>query len=276
MKRMLMLEFKNCIDRKEFKFTFAFLFLISIGSFLITCYRFYGQGLPFIRSAYEVGIIQGVYSRSLLQFELMLLPLFSIIIYSDSYYSDAKSGVFKSILTRTNRKTYVFAKSIVIFTVTFASFFISFFLNQLLIFIVFPVEGYDNNYSLPPYDLGIQNYHSEDLFDLVRLQYPFFYNMLYMLIISLFAALFALIAFGVYFYVKKGKFVVILGLFLGYIVLELALNTLGFGKYSIIHFLLPGSPGSFNILLSWMVLLLVLSFVMIVGQLFTHEAGIEK
>ena len=275
MTRMLKLELINCLSRREFKFIFAILMSFSIGSFLIVCLKNYGQGASLIRSAYEMSIMQGTSTGVVLSIQNMLIPLFASIIYSDSYYSDHRSGVYKNILTRTDTKTYFWAKAIVIIVVTFTVFLIPLFLNQLLSLLAFPTQGFDNNFAFPPYDIGIQNYQSGFMFDLLRIQSPLLYNLLYMFLISLVASLFALFAYGAYFVSNKGKFATIVGVFLIYIVTELAVSTLGF-RLSLNNLLQPGNRGSFGVLMLWIAVLFVLSIGMIAAKGFTHDVGIEK
>ena len=57
------------------------------------------------------------------------------------------------------------------------------------------------------------NYVPQAMFDLYRIQNPLLYNLLNVIIISLFSALFAVFSYTIYFYTKKGKFTVITGVF---------------------------------------------------------------
>lgn len=264
MKQMLILEFKNCINRKEFKFIFSFLMFMAIGAFLFTASSFYGFQLSFVRSAYESSMIQGIYSQFILSAEIILLPLLASIIYSDSFYADSKSGVYKSILARTDKKTYLIAKAIVIFAVTFLVFLIPLLINQLLSFTAFPLVGFDNNYSLPSYDIGIQNYSGQGwLFEVLRLQSPFLFNVVGMLKISLFAALFALLTYSVYFVYKKGKLAGIAGVFFLYIVLSIAFDFIGLRQYGIINYLYMPTQGTPAMMVFWILALLSASLLMI-------------
>lgn len=273
--RMLKLELKNCLGRMEFKFVFAILMSFSIGSFLIACQKNYGHGMSFIRSAYDMSMMQGTSTHVVWSIESMLIPLFASIIYSDSYYSDHRSGVYKNILTRTDTKTYFWAKAIVIIVVTFTVFFIPLLLNQLLSLLTFPTQGFDNNFGFPPYDIGIQNYNSGFMFDLLRIQSPLLYNLLYIFLISLVASLFAMFAYGAYFVSNKGKFATIVGVFLLYIVTELAVSTLGY-RLSLNNLLQPVNSGSFGVLMLWIAALFVLSIGMIAAKGFTPDGEIEK
>lgn len=268
MRKSLVLELKNCINRKEFKFIFSFLLFLSLGGFFIGCYEFYGTQATFLRSAYEMSMIQDIYSGSILQFIIILLPILSTIIYADSFYTEREDGTYTFILTRTKLRTYVISKAIAIFLITFMAFLIPLLINQGLSFITFPLEGLDNNFSLPPYDIGIQNYTSgsEYVFDFIRIQSPLLYNILRMMIISLLAAGFSLLSYGLYFTkhaIKRGKFFTVMSIFAVFILQELTLSSLGMSKYSISTYLRPSSIGDPLILIIWMVLIFSVSFLTI-------------
>lgn len=278
MKRMLLLEFRNCLSRNEFKFIFTFLILFSVGGFLIACSAYYGLGVINTRSAFEMSLLRGIGIRDLLGIECALLPLFASIIYSDSYYSDYQTGVYNSMLTRTNTWPYLWAKAIVAFVITFFAFSIPLLLNQIFCLVAFPIQGFDNNFALPPYDIGIQNYTSGFMFDLLRIQSPLLYNLLYMFLISLAASLFALFTYGAFFVFKKNRFATIAGVFVLYLVANVAVSALGsFGfRMSLIELLHSGNKGSFSILILWMAVLFVPGIVMIILQSLKHDVGIEK
>lgn len=277
MKRLFRLELKNCLHRKEFKMIFLIMMLISMGSFLFSCFykwggNQYGGSLLQVRSAYEVSIIQGG-GGLIISTLCFLLPLFAVIIYSDTYYSDSQSGVYKSILTRTSPTVFLWAKSLVIAMVTFLTFFIPLLINQLLCLIAFPVNGFDNNQGLPPYDIGIQNYSVEWMFDLIRLQSPFLYNLIYITLISLTATFFALFAYAAYFVIQKGKFAVISGVFLLYVISQIVVSTISH-SLALVNLLIP-NPGSFYVLILWMALLFIPSMVIISIKSRHLETGIE-
>lgn len=200
----------------------------------------------------------------------------AMMIYSDSYYTECKMGVYKSIVTRVDKKKYIIAKGVAIFTATFVVFFIPLIVNQLLCFIAFPIEGFDNNQSLPPYDIGFQNFHMENRFDFLRVQAPLLYNLLHMVIISLFASLFALLGYALYFIYKKGRLSVMAGIFIVYLVLEVALSFTGGGKNSIIRLLIAGGTGSVAMLILWIVSLLILSIAVIIHKSFADEPEIQS
>lgn len=253
MKKILLMEMKNCINRKEFMFISMLLLGISVFSFISECFVYFGLELTRVRSAYDIGMVQGI--NSLWGILVLLSPLFAIIVYSDSYYSDFQTGVYKNIATRTNVLTYLWGKKIIIFIVTFFVFFIPLLFNQVLAFVAFPIEGYENNYGIPEYAFYM-SYDNHVLFDLYRIQNPMLYNFMFILSISLFAALFAILSYSVYFYTNKGKFAVITGFFLVFIAIEIIMSIFGLEKYSLTGCMISGSYGSFTIMLGWICILL--------------------
>lgn len=275
MKRMLILEFKNCLNRKEFQWIFAIIMLVSIGGFLLACADYYGAGMMTVRSAYEMSLLQSTSTWTVFSTLLVLLPLLAVIIYSDSHYSDVQSGVYKSIITRVDHRIYVWAKAIVLFVVTFCTFFIPLLVNQALCLVTFPVQGWDNNYAFPPYDIGFQNFDPTGMFDLLRLQSPMLFNLLFMVLVSFIAAMFALLAYGVYFVVNKGKFPVVAGLFLFYVASDLAVGFLGSYRLTLNNLLLPGNTGSFSNLLVWIVALLLPSLTLILRKTIGYKTDVE-
>lgn len=272
MGRLFLLEMRNCINRKEFQVSFGILFFLSIGSFLVTCYRFFGHSLHQVRSASESSMLLGVYSTSFVIILTVLLPLLSTLIYSDSFYSDVKSGVYKSIITRTSFTKYVSVKTICIFVITFLTFFTPIMLNQLLSLIAFPIEGYDNNFSLPPY---VIDFTEENMFELLKLESPYLYNCLYAAIISISAGLISVLAFAIYFYTVRGKFYVNSGIFLGYILSHLFFSGINLKEYSLLSYFRTDHPGSPSILLGWMFLLLASSLLMIMYRVYRFDPDIN-
>ncbi|OXM16591.1 hypothetical protein [Paenibacillus herberti] len=276
MLRQLELEWRLCSQRITFQVLTFLFFMLSIGAFLFVCYRNYGTDLLYVRSAYEMSILQGTSTRIVLTMELMLLPLMTPLIYSDSFTRDIHSGIFKGILTRVEIRTYLVAKAIIIFLVSFLIIFIPLLINQLLCLLAFPKLGFDNRYNLPPYDIGFQNYDSEAILDVLRLESPLLYNVTFMLLISLMGAAFSLFSYGIFLLFNKSRFVVFSGMFLFITIFNLGLSAIVSYRWSFTNLLVPGNPGSLEVLFFWF-LVLILGF--ITALLYTikkREVGLEK
>ncbi|WP_158523922.1 hypothetical protein [Paenibacillus bovis] len=240
---------------------------MALGAFILNCYRVFNTDLSSIRSVYEMTILQATSSKIILSTELILLPFMIPLIYSDTYYSDVSNKVNLLILTRTKYKYYIWSKAIVIFIVSFFTVFFPLLLNQLLSFIPFPLYGYDNRFALPTYDIGIQNYDANAMFDLLRLTHPFLYNVLFSLFISIFAGLFSLLAFSVFLFLKKNKFVVFLTFFLAVVLFNLLISMVFSYRSSFTTLLTPGNTGSFYSLLVWLIFSVSMIFLCITAKI---------
>lgn len=114
-----------------------------------------------------------------------------------------------------------------------------------------------------PWKTFAMNYVPQAMFDLYRIQNPLLYNLLNVIIISLFSALFGVFSYTIYFYTKKGKFTVITGVFLGFIAVEIIMGALNLKQYAINTYMIPGNYGSFSIMLGWICILLSLCLIVI-------------
>ncbi|MGN7472070.1 hypothetical protein [Brevibacillus sp. SAFN-007a] len=269
MGRLFWLEGRNGLHRTQFKLVFAVLMFLALGSFLVTCYHFYGDSLTQIRSAHETSMLQGVYSTSFVIMLTVLLPLLATMLFADSFYADVQSGVYKSIITRTGMTRYVCVKAVCTFGLTFLAFFIPLMINLLLNLIAFPLEGYDNNYSLPPYAF---DYDETNMFELMRLESPYLYSCLFASILSMFAGLLSLLAFSLYLYVSKGTIFVHSCVFFGYILLHLFFSKMGMEEMSLLTYVRTETEGDPAIMIGWMAGLLLISFVMISYRLYRFDA----
>lgn len=259
---LLIQEFKRCIRRAEFKIVFLIVFLISVCAFLAACYSTYGADLSTVRSAYEMTILQGPSTSIILSMLLVLLPLLAPIIYSDTLHNELKSGVYQSVLTRTNLRVYIWSKVITIFVVVFLTFFIPLAVNQILCFIAFPLIGYDSIFGFPPYDIGIQNFDPTSMLDLMRIQKPLLYNFMFMVMISFTAASIALLAYGTSFYIKKNRFALLAGVFLFITILNGGISLIS-NEWSLMSLLRPHSIGSGLILTIWLICFIGVGVLMI-------------
>ncbi|MEB2493725.1 hypothetical protein [Peribacillus frigoritolerans] len=269
-------ELYNCIRRKELHFVLIFMLLVSMLAFVIECIAFYGKDLSLIRSAAESSILQGTYASTVKSTLLLIIPLLCSLVYADSFYVDYKTGSYKNIITRTSTTKYVFVKAIVVFISTVTIFFITLTVNQLLCFITFPLVGFDNIYSLPTFDIGVQNYNELYLFDLLRIESPYMYNLTFIIIISIFSGLFSLLAYSVYFmFLSKIRIVGVMVIFVLYIVFNIVLSMLGFYNFSLFNQLSPNHIGSLLEISMWALFIFVISLYFLINKGLKKEWGIE-
>jgi hypothetical protein len=258
--RILISEAKICLKRKEIHFVFLLLLLISITAFIMECLAFYGSNLKFVRSSAESSLVQGVYAGSARLTLIFILPLLSSLIYSDSFYTEYHNGVLKTILTKVDKSKYIFYKSIVTFFFSFFVFFITLFINLILCTVTFPQVGFDNIYSLPPYDIAIQNYDNTYFLDIIRIESPFLFNVISIILLSLFAGLFSLFTLGIYFlFLSKNRVFGLFFSFLCYIGANILLVTLGFNDLALTNQLKPIHSGTILQLIFWIIAIFVVS-----------------
>jgi hypothetical protein len=274
MKNLLLLEWKRCFHRIEFRFTFGFFLVVAIGAFVDTCRAYYGRPLTLIRSAWDMSMMQGIEGHVWLSMELLLLPLLASILFSDSYYSDLRSGVYQTTLTRARACSVIWAKFIINFVVVFLAVLIPLMVNQRLCLSAFPTVGFDNNFGVPPYDIDVHNYTPSYLFDLLRVQSPPLYNLLYMFIISGFAALLASVTFALYFILKKGKFMTLTSVYLLFIAEEFAFTALGWRSFTLYNTMTPNVIASPPQLYVWGIGLLATSLLLVFLYSRRHESGL--
>ncbi|MGE6631658.1 ABC transporter permease [Bacillus sp. NPDC077027] len=269
--RRIKYEFENCLKRSEIHFTFNFLVILSLLGFCMECFAIYGGKMSSVRSSAESSMIQGTYSISILMMILILFPIISGVVFSDSLYTEYNSGVYKNILTKIHKKTYVLSKAVVVFFTTFLVVLIPLVLNQLLCFMFFPSEGFDNKYSLPPFDIGVQNFHKEYLFDFIRIQSPQLYIFVQIFVISLFASAISILTFSVYFFfLDKNRIVGVIVVFGLYVSSIIVFNVVGLTGYSLYDQLSPEHIGSFTVMIIWFLFILILSLIL------TIISGIKK
>jgi hypothetical protein len=262
---IFMTELRHCLKRKEMHIVFLILLIFSTSAFVMECIAVFGADLKLVRSAAESSLFQGVYASTVRSTLLFIFPLIASIAFSDSFYTDYHNGVLKVILTKVNKAKYIFNKAIVIFLATFSTFFIALLINQILTLITFPSVGFDNIYALPAYDIGVQNYDENYFLDLLRLESPFLFNLISILIISIFAGLFSLFTFGMYFhFLSKGRVFGLFISFLVYIGFNLILGLLHFNELTIMHQIKPIHTGTLTEIFIWFVIILIGSIYLII------------
>ena len=269
---IIKMELLSCFKRKEIHFVMLFLIILSLLAYGMECIAFYGSEMSFIRSSNESTIFSGVYSGSIRYTILLMLPFISSLIFSDSFYRDYHSGVFKGIVTRVRKSDYILSQATVVFLSTFLTFFIALFLNLVIVKVTFPAVGFDNNYGIPPYDIGIQNFDEKSFLDFMRIQSPFGFNLLNLFILSFFAGLLSLFTYGLYFlFLDKNRIYGIFFSFLCYIVTIIGLPVLGFSDLSLPNQLQPGHEGTVLPLIVWGIILAAVSACLIVWKGIKNE-----
>lgn len=261
---VILLELKRCFRRIEFKFVFVILLLFSVVAHLIQCANYFGITFSYLRPYEEMTFIVGNYVSHIFSIFIILTPLLTSFIYSDNYFSDRKKGTLTLLVTRTKHRYVLIAKAVTVTFVTFFSFFVILCINMLLTYITFPENGGDNMYALPAYDIGLQRYDSMYAFDLLALNHPFGYSFFYVLLLSLFAGMVALFSFSVMTLTTKNRYLTIVGIFVGLIVIDLAFSFFGVFYYGWTSVFASDSLGAEWAPFAWIIGLLAFSLFLLI------------
>lgn len=269
--KLIKMEFKNCINRNEFRVIFITLLCMSIYAFVNTCLMVKGMRLSCLRSGYEMSILVHAYGQAILTTILFVLPLFACAIYSDSYIEDIKSGAYMYITTRCNKNKYIIAKGLVVVLSTFLVFLIPLLANLMLSLVVFPMTSYETN-GLPPYFI---EYIPEDLFNWLRVENPLLFSLLSITIISFFASLYALLGYSISLFIRKNKLIPISAVMLSYLIIDVFISLWPNGyKYQLTNLPSPTTTAPVTYFTLSILFLLIVGLVIFIKQLLNSKSEI--
>ena len=210
LKSMIILQAKHMVSRSEFKFALTLMLVIVTAAFIEVCVRFQGKDVGELPSAAAawIGNADTMQVQSIRILVFFLVFIIGSSVFADNFYSDKKSGILYSIVTRTSIKTYVASSIIVIFAGAFFVIFVPLALSQLLAFIVFPASATEFvAFNWPSY-MSSANFESPIFPDLFY-NHPYFQNVLFLVNISSWAGIMALLAFAISLYTQKSRLIVL-------------------------------------------------------------------
>ncbi|SCM90503.1 hypothetical protein [Bacillus mycoides] len=217
MKNLLVLNLKQAFFSKRF-------LLIVIFSIFLNAFHYY--------SSIYINMVDKWFDKDLLtlsyrwigfsnigSFLFLLMPLISVIVFSDSYLLEKKTGFLNGIYTRVSRNKYIFSKYISVFITGGVSFILPLLINLIIVSGTLPI--------IPPSnpDSGLTPINMNHMFADLYFSSPVGYICLYLFIDFLFAGVFAILALTVSVFVRQ-VFVVLLVPFLLNIVLGVSLESI--------------------------------------------------
>ena len=212
MKRNVVFEVKKLMREPSLhNISFLAITFVSI-SFIIDAIGYIGYDLSDIQSASNMWILV-LGNVSIIKQRLFLdvyLLLAVPIIIGDSYLVENELNIIPIILSRTNRFARFFSKSIVAFLCSVIVVAIPLILDQLLWLTCFPIYGFEPlGRNEPTYNLlnNVMESFSSELF---RLNYPYLYNLLFVIINTIFGWSLGLFSQIVSFLGVKSKIVIIM------------------------------------------------------------------
>lgn len=272
---MFLLEIRHCVDHIEYRVICGTLFFLNIISYILCVKNDIGKSYQFIRSANENFVLQGTEAAYIPYILYLLLPIYATIMASLSLVREEKNNSSTLLIQRVGKKKYLLGKLLGIMFVTFFSIIIPLLTNLLLCHLTYPSHGYDSAWGEPDYAIGVMSYNAGNYIDIIRLQNPTLYNLIYILNYGIFGTGLAIFAFALSFYEKMKVlyFAKIPGtLFLIYIVLNLIASLFRLNSFSIQGYIMPNVRGNLVGELFLILLIFGLSISIIQGKIRSYEA----
>ena len=234
--KTLRFHLKDQMNQIEFQACFGVLWILSLVSFLMNCLEYYESHYTLVRSAADSFMLVSTSSNSITKLFALLFPLICAVLCAGCRKKNESAHSTLFPLLRMNKKQYVLGGASSVFILTVGSFFLALCVNQILCFVAFPMQGFDNRWGTPIYMLASE-YDSTALFDFWKIQNPYLYNVLYIFIISMLAGGIALLCYGLSF-IKRFQKLQPIQLAVGVFALFMAFTVFGQGfSIPIIDFL---------------------------------------
>lgn len=209
MKKSLKFQFISLFTSRNFNIILMLSIVFALAPTLFYGIKFHSADINTIPAAYSfflgsgyIGIFNKIY--------YVLMPLIVVIPFADSYYTDCKNHTIYGILSKCTLKQYYYSKLICVFSSGVIVILIPLLINFLLNLAVFPVNStveYLNGFGqiqnqlytvYPKEFLPIFFYH-------LFCTNQYLYELVYLLIASLFGGLLAAIIFQISFFYKGNK-----------------------------------------------------------------------
>lgn len=202
----MLYQSKCLIFKKEFLIALFVLLTFSLTSFLRNCFYQYGADISYVLSADKL-FIGTSYGNDMEIFLIYLLPFFIVMPFADSYINDKQEYVLPAIISRIGGKKYYYTKLFWVFMSAFFVVCIPFLINYLLCLIAFPLKS--ENYSYYALSANQSPYYSfylsKTLFQVLFVKNPYIYNLFYLVCLSLFCSLSAVICYQFSYFWNKSK-----------------------------------------------------------------------
>lgn len=211
--KLLKLDLKNCINSDKFKLVFLFFISLSLFSFFITCSEVFGATSLEIFPTGILGLILGRTTQSIFNLILIVLPLITCLIYSDSYIYERDNNISMYFFARCRKRKYFISKIVSIFIIVFSTVFFTLSVNEILTFLAVPNIGVKGYMGIPEYELSsnINKFFLQNIFD----NSPYLYNFLLIIIMSLYSSFIAIIGFNISILFRIKRITLFICMFLG-------------------------------------------------------------
>lgn len=247
MARLIWMELKNCINKKEFKIIFMLMFVFCMVGFWVEARIKIGVNYQIIRSARECVFLQSAEGLFLLRTLNMIFPLMTSMIYAGSMLEEKQKNISGNIIMRSGKKKYIRAKAVVVFFSSFLAFVIPLLINYALCYMCFPLEGKDSMWLEPDFLIGVSAYFPTSFLDFWRIQMPFLYNLIMIFVYGICCGMVALLAYGISFcflHKSMGKIKTVFTTTLIIIFVRIVFASIGLPEYTLQNYMTTVQKGS--------------------------------
>jgi len=205
---VIKLQLKKLFYQKEFYFSFFLMLMISIASFVLNCFRYFGEDMSNLISYNQLAIVSD--SNSLSQILRYMIPLTAALPFAGSYFYEKKNNILPVVLTRTkNNKQYYYSTLFIVFLASFIVIFVPMLINLLLNAMTFPAECIRNTNWQTYEDYYYLKAHGEYiLFSNTYVNHPLLYNLIFLSELSVFSGIIGVFTYNMSFYIKKNQYLV--------------------------------------------------------------------
>ena len=184
--------------------------VLAVGSFVFNCIQQYGADVTRYISADKLFLGRNG-SNDLAVLLPFLLPLLFVLPFADSYITDRQHYILPAILSRASARQYYFSKLSCVALSAGAVIFVPLLLNFLLGLVAFPLTS--TNYafiSSPGSEGAYYTYHMKEiLFPGLFVDHPYFYDLVFLLMLTAFCVICAVVTYQCSFLIAKNRIVLL-------------------------------------------------------------------
>lgn len=208
--RIIGIQLKKAVLKKEFKFAFTAMLIIVFFAYLESCLHVFSCDVTQLYSAAYgwVGHCCEMQIQVMNAFYFFFIFLIGSSVYSDNLMLEKKSKIHHCILTRIPNREYVTANGVTAFLMAFFVILVPLMISQLLAFIVLPINSkIMESASIPPVFMNIRSQYV--LFPSLYFNHPYLLNLLFVFYDAFSAGVFALLAFAFSLFIQKSRLIII-------------------------------------------------------------------
>lgn len=211
MKNAIKSQLYILLNRKQYKFILAVSIALSLLSFVLYAFADFGQYMPDIKSFRDTSIISSKNMFSSILFTV--LPILSVVPFCDSYIDDKKNSRLPVIFQLCSREQYFYSKLFVCAFSTVLTVGVPVFINLILGTVAFPdistadLTGLASNQAF--LYLADSEYMTTLAFKNLFISHPFLYSFIYVIFITLYAGVGAMLTYSLSFYFKNRAMIVV-------------------------------------------------------------------